>query len=99
MADYFHLFLTYPSIVGKAVVIKILGHFVRQETLYNKIMVMWKPIDHLKLTELEVAYKINISSLKRNALEPECPDPTKGRKLFFEESDRPNQSKLKGLHL
>lgn len=36
-----------------AVIIKILGRFIRQETLYGKIMNMWKPSGRLKLTELE----------------------------------------------
>lgn len=36
-----------------AVVVKILGRFIRQETLHNKITTLWNPRGGFKLTELE----------------------------------------------
>ena len=36
-----------------AVVVKILGHYIRQDTLHNKIISLWNPKGKFKLTELE----------------------------------------------
>lgn len=36
-----------------AVIVKILGRFIRQDTLLNKITTLWKPKGRFKLTELE----------------------------------------------
>ncbi|XP_028807320.1 uncharacterized protein LOC114762037 [Neltuma alba] len=36
-----------------AVVVKLLGHFVRQDVLYGKLIKLWRPAGGLKLTELD----------------------------------------------
>ncbi|XP_028762820.1 uncharacterized protein LOC114721167 [Neltuma alba] len=36
-----------------AVVVKLLGRYIRQETLFGKIVSLWRPVGHFKLTELD----------------------------------------------